>query len=149
MTEITNILGYWLRRAELANAEVFLRHFSELDLSMLQYGILIVVNEKPGIAQKELAQALGAKPSVIVKPLDRLERRGLIVRKRAAPDRRLQSVKLTATGKRLAARADTKTRKAQALLLRDIEHDDQKFLMECLGKIVRNVEQMGDTRKNG
>lgn len=142
MSQLLDVLGYWLRRAELANAEIFVRYFSELDLSMLQYGMLIVVDEQPGIPQKELAKILGAKPSVLVKPLDRLESRGLIIRNRAAPDRRIQSVRLTDSGKKLAARGLEATRKVQTILLQNIEPDHQRILVEGLGQIIRNVEKM-------
>jgi len=141
MSRISDVLGYWLRRSGLASTEIFVRHFAELDLTMLQFGILIVVDEKPGISQKEITKILGAKPSVLVKPLDRLERRGLIVRNRAAPDRRLQSVSLTDSGKDLAAQGYATSEKLQAVLLRNIEPGHRKILFECLSRIVVNVEQ--------
>jgi len=53
---------------------------------------------------RRIAQSLGAPMSTISSALDRLEKRGLVARRRRPGDRRVVHIELTAAGHRLAAK---------------------------------------------
>jgi DNA-binding MarR family transcriptional regulator len=53
---------------------------------------------------RRIAQALAAPISTISSALDRLERKGLVARRRIVDDRRVVRIELTARGRRLALR---------------------------------------------
>jgi DNA-binding MarR family transcriptional regulator len=64
------------------------RAFAPFDLSPPQAFMLRVVNERPGLLQRELAESLTIARPTATRLLDGLERRGLIRRATADGDRR-------------------------------------------------------------
>nr|MDQ6925348.1 MarR family transcriptional regulator [Candidatus Eremiobacteraeota bacterium] len=98
-------LGYHLRRAQLGAFAAFGRHLKETGLTPTLYGVLATIEAWPGIGQGEVADALGADRSTMVRLVDHLERRGLVRRDPRSGDRRTVLPALTAEGAALLARA--------------------------------------------
>src|SRR5271169_817320 len=105
LSGLTSIVGYPLRRAQIAVFEDFARRFQALDLSPAQYSTLVVIGDNPGRNQSEIAGALGIQRPNFVAMMDELERRGLAERSRSGADRRSNAVALTPAGCALLARA--------------------------------------------
>jgi DNA-binding MarR family transcriptional regulator len=103
--ELTGVVGYALRRAQLAVFEDFIARFAELDLKPAQYSVLLVIGRNPGRKQSEIAAALGIQRPNFVAMLDELERRGLAERVRSTTDRRSHAIVLTDDGRALLDRA--------------------------------------------
>ena len=102
LSALTSIVGYPLRRAQLAVFEDFNRRFAALDLSPAQYSTLVAIAANPGRKQSEIAGALGIQRPNFVAMMDELERRGLAERLRTPADRRSRALALTAAGAALA-----------------------------------------------
>lgn len=105
LAQLSNAVGYALRRAQLVVFADFIRRFAELDLKPAQYSILVAVGENPGRRQSEIAAALGIKRPNFAVLLDELERRGLAQRVPSPLDRRSHALVLTPAGEALLARA--------------------------------------------
>ena len=117
LSALTSIVGYPLRRAQLAVFEDFNRRFVALKLSPAQYSALVIIGANPGRKQSEIAGALGIQRPNFVAMMDELERRGLAERLRTPVDRRSRALALTAAGAALAARA----RRVQAEQEKEVE----------------------------
>jgi DNA-binding MarR family transcriptional regulator len=104
------IVGYPLRRAQIAVFEDFARRFASLDLTPAQYSTMVVIGDNPGRNQSEIAGALGIRGPNFVAMMDELQRRGLAERTRSGADRRSNAVALTPEGSALLKRG----REAQA-----------------------------------
>jgi DNA-binding MarR family transcriptional regulator len=117
LSALTSIVGYPLRRAQLAVFEDFNRRFAALKLSPAQYSALVVIAANPGRKQSEIAGALGIQRPNFVAMMDELERRGLAERLRTPVDRRSRALALTAAGAVLIARA----RRVQAEQEKEVE----------------------------
>jgi DNA-binding MarR family transcriptional regulator len=72
-------------------------------------GMLVVVHEPGEWNVRRIAKTLGAPISTISSALDRLEKRGLVNRRRECADRRVVHIELTSAGSRLV----TKIRRSQ------------------------------------
>ena len=70
-------------------------------LSPVSAWALIQLDPDHSISQKELAKRLHCNPSTVVDPTDRLEERGLVVRKPHATDRRIKVLTVTARGRQV------------------------------------------------
>ena len=92
------IIGYKLRRAQLAVFQDFLETFSALKLRPAEFSVLALIAEKPGQKQTEVARQLGIKRANFVALMDGLERRGLAERRKDEHDRRSHSLQLTPKG---------------------------------------------------
>src|SRR5262245_37150249 len=71
------MIGYALRRAQLAVFDEAIRVFAELDLRPAQYSVLALVGHRPGLKQSDVAAALGIQRANFVTLFDGLEQRGL------------------------------------------------------------------------
>jgi DNA-binding MarR family transcriptional regulator len=105
LSGLTAIVGYPLRRAQIAVFEDFARRFASLDLTPAQYSALVVIGGNPGRNQSEIAGALGIRGPNFVAMMDELQRRGLAERSRSGADRRSNAVALTLAGVALLDRA--------------------------------------------
>lgn len=96
---LPQVLGYHLRRTQVA----IFRHFArtvaaETGITPGLLGMLQVIAANPGLAQSRLAEAMEVDRSTIVKVVDQLEARGLIVREASPSDKRSYCLRLTAAG---------------------------------------------------
>lgn len=70
-----------------------------------QYQLLVLLQERGEVEQRELGASMELDPSMVVAFLNPLEQRGLVVRTRSATDRRRHTVALTDDGRRQLAAA--------------------------------------------
>jgi DNA-binding MarR family transcriptional regulator len=95
---LPRMLGYNLRRAHQAAWRTYVSFIGESKIRPGLFSLLILTRFNPGIAQIELGTHLGVDKASIVALLDRLERAGLIERRRSTRDRRRQGIFLTEAG---------------------------------------------------
>lgn len=100
---LAGLLGYHLRRAEVAAMQNFGRHLGRANVSPGQLGVLLTVEANPGINQTRIGRALGIDRSTLVALIDRLEARGFVARKPAPSDRRSHALALTRAGENFLA----------------------------------------------
>jgi DNA-binding MarR family transcriptional regulator len=96
--ELDGLLGYRLRRAQGAMHRDYMATVAELELTQKQTATLWLINANPSVAQVSVAAALGMDRATMMSITDRLEERGLVIRKRSTVDRRRQELYLTPAG---------------------------------------------------
>jgi DNA-binding MarR family transcriptional regulator len=96
--ELDGLLGYRLRRAQGAMHRDFMAAVSQLELTQKQAATLWLINANPGVSQVSVAAALDMDRATMMSITDRLEERGLVIRKRSTVDRRRQELYLTPAG---------------------------------------------------
>lgn len=92
--------GFLLVRLGMVFKARALEHLAGAGFSQYQYSVLALLAEQPQEAQAQIADRLGLDRSQLVRILDGLEDRGLIVRHRDRVDRRRHTVSVTAAGRR-------------------------------------------------
>lgn len=137
LSGLTSVVGYTLRRAQMAVFEDFIQRFSVLDLKPAQYSVLLVIGDNPGRKQSEIAAALGIQRPNFVAMLDELERRGLAERTRSATDRRSHAVVLTPAGRALLDRAKEMQRQQEIDLGEVLGPGGRDTLVDLLKKLAR------------
>src|SRR5438105_12026168 len=70
-------------------------------LSPVSAWVLVQLDPEHAISQKELAARLRCNPSTVVDPTDRLEEKGLVIRRPQPNDRRINILTVTAEGRQL------------------------------------------------
>src|ERR1700721_3867119 len=103
--ELSELLGYSLKRAQLKVFEDFLRCVATLQLTPAQFSVLLLLEKNPGRNQTEIAKTLGILGPNFVAMLDGLESRDLCARMRSTNDRRSHILVLTDKGRAVLARA--------------------------------------------
>jgi DNA-binding MarR family transcriptional regulator len=103
--ELSGLIGYSLKRAQLKIFEDFLRCVAPLRLTPAQFSVLLLLDKNPGRNQTEIANTLGILRPNFVAMLDNLESRDLCARMRSTNDRRSHILVLTEKGRAVLARA--------------------------------------------
>lgn len=98
---LPNLVGYMLRRAQLAVFQDFWRAYEPFDIRPAQYAVLLIIEQNPGLRQSQVSNALNIKRANLVALLDSLESRGLAKRVPVETDRRSYALHLTEDGKAL------------------------------------------------
>lgn len=136
MGPLEHLLGYLLRRAQLAVFEDFIESFSALRLRPAQFSALVVIDRNPGRSQAEIAAALGIARPNFVAMMDELERRGLAERTRSETDRRSHALVLTDAGRRLLKRALQVVARHEARVSRRLGAAEREVLVRLLRRLV-------------
>jgi DNA-binding MarR family transcriptional regulator len=132
---LANMIGYVLRRAQLAVFDDVIASFAELDLRPAQYSVLVLLGQTPGLKQSDVAAALGIQRANFVVLFDGLERRGLAQRTAAPNDRRSYALFLTEEGQRVLARANELEAELEARLDAKLGPGGREQLLALLGKL--------------
>lgn len=99
--ELDGLLGYQLRRAQGAMHRDFMAAVASFELTQKQAATLWLIQANAGVSQAEIAAALGMDRATMMALTDRLEDRGLVIRKRSTVDRRRQDLYLTPAGQNM------------------------------------------------
>jgi DNA-binding MarR family transcriptional regulator len=133
--------GHLLRRAN----QIAVGMFNELvgpDVTPIQYAILRMVHEIPGIDQVSLARRVALDTSTTALTAARLEAKGLLVRRVADNDRRQLKLRLTGEGEVLLASLVSGVHRMHDDLLSALEPTERRLFIRLLRKFVHlNNEQ--------
>lgn len=136
--ELSERLGYLLKRAQLKIFEDFIRCVEPLQLTPAQFSVLLLLDKNPGRNQTEIATTLGILRPNFVAMLDGLESRELCIRIRSTNDRRSHILQLTDKGRAVLARAKKLVAtKHEARLSELLGEDNREALLVMLDKIAR------------
>jgi DNA-binding MarR family transcriptional regulator len=135
---LTTLLGYNLRRAQVAVFQNFAAEVGASELTPGQFGVLVVIDANPGLSQTQLGNALGIDRSTVVAVIDRLESRGLVARQPAPSDRRSHALYLSDSGKTTLRRLTERVRAHERAIARDLSAEEQGRLIELLRRVARD-----------
>jgi len=137
-SSLHEVLGYQFAQASIVTGQVFDTTVGgPMELRPVEYTVLSLVHENPGVSARQLATALAVTPPNITMWIDKLEQRGLVVRERSATDRRAQHLRTTPQGSRTARDATAAVRAAEAAQIDALTPAERAMLIELLTKVAR------------
>jgi len=136
MGELSELLGYMMKRAQLKVSDEFHRCMAPLQLTPAQFSVLLLLDKNPGRNQTEIANTLGILRPNFVAMLDGLESRDLLTRMRSPSDRRSHVLMLTDKGRATLARAKKLVAtRHEARLIELLGPGEHKALLGMMAKI--------------
>lgn len=96
---LDDLIGYALRRAQIAIYEDFEQALGPLDITPQRFSALVVIARNKGMTQSELGRVLGIARSGVVQLIHALEQRGWVARETHGTDSRAWRLVLTASGR--------------------------------------------------
>jgi DNA-binding MarR family transcriptional regulator len=134
---LPSLLGYALRRAQSAVFADFAGTFTRAGEALTpgEFGLLVLVERNGGLSQMTLARALGIDRSTLVPILDRLQARGLVVRRRSPTDGRMHALALTPNGTKALVRYTKLVRSHERRIATGLSADETRMLLELLDKV--------------
>jgi DNA-binding MarR family transcriptional regulator len=129
--------GHLIRRLHQIAVGLYSETTKACNLTPVQYAVLAVLDDYPGISQRILADMVALDRSTIGDVIQRLEDRGLVARQPSPVDRRIRCIHLTVTGKVLLDKIDTLVPQSQVDVLAPLSDGEQAIFLFLLSKLVR------------
>ena len=95
---LRELMGYALRRAQIAIYEDFFATVADLDITPPMFSSMVLIRNNPGLSQSRLGRVVGIARSGTMALVDRLERAGYVERRPTPGDRRVNQLALTPHG---------------------------------------------------
>jgi MarR family transcriptional regulator, lower aerobic nicotinate degradation pathway regulator len=133
--ELLSSTTFLLKRLGFAAKDRAHDAFQGTGLNAFHYAVLALLEEDPRETQATIADALGYDRSHLVRLLDELEERELVVRKRDPVDRRRHVVKLTAAGQTALERLRTIVRELEEDFLAPLDAPQREALHGLLVRL--------------
>lgn len=125
-----------LHRAGQCADTLFQSEISALDVTPRQYAALLAVAKSPGSSQSDLVTATGIDRSTMADLIRRLEKRGLVRRRRTREDARAYAIALTEEGQRVLKAAVPAATRADAKLLAAMMDQQARAFVDYLSTII-------------
>ena len=124
-----------IRRAHQIAVAIFLEEARESRVTPTQFGVLLILERRPGIDQNRLARLLGLDRSTTGMVVRKLAGRGLVARATGAGDLRRRELKLTRPGAAQLRRILESARRAQERLLSPLPAGERRRFLDLLGRV--------------
>jgi DNA-binding MarR family transcriptional regulator len=134
---LPELIGYHLRKAQLAVFQDFARTVGAGELTPAQFAALVVIERNPGLSQTGLGQTLSIDRSTLVAIIDRLEARSLVKRADSPRDRRSYALHISSAGRDLLGELTSRVRTHEAHIAGDLDADEKAVLVGLLSRIRR------------
>lgn len=135
-TDLYDQPGHLIRRAQQIAVSMFHLEMGS-EVTPIQYALLRMLQERPGIDQVTLARLVALDNSTTAATAARLEAKGWITREPSATDRRQRMLRLTREGGRLLDRLVPAVHTLQDSLLAPLSDAERRRFMALLRKFVR------------
>lgn len=139
---LPTLVGYALRRTQIALFADFARATEGFDLSPGQLGLLILIEANPGINAVSLARAVNMDKSSLTPFLAKLEKRDLVVRERSTTDKRSFHIALTDFGLSFLAQVKQQVISHEQRLAKQLGAAKSQRLKTLLGEAEKILMEM-------
>lgn len=135
---LNEVIGYQVVQAGITTLQVFERCVGvPLSLRPVEYSLLALIRDNPGIAPARLARVLSVTPPNITAWVQKLEGRKLVRRETSIDDRRAQQLRLTPVGEKLVADATQHLLDGERERLASLSPGERAILAELLRKLAQ------------
>ncbi|MFM0201149.1 MarR family transcriptional regulator [Paraburkholderia fungorum] len=131
-------LGYYLTKARNVLVERMDRAVKPLGLTAQQIGVILLLSAQRASTPFELSRVMSYDSGSMTRLLDRLEKKGFVVRSRSDADRRMVKLELTQQGRDAAQQLPALGAAVLNEQLRGFSAADHATLLELLGRFIAN-----------
>ena len=142
-TSIWERPGFLVRRLHQIHVAMFLKALSEENVTPIQYGLLSILLDQPGLDQLSVAKELGIDRANVGDILKRLEHRKLLTRVIDPSDKRHNICLLTRDGIAFVNKYRKTVQQTQEQLLEPLSHEERKTFMTLLRRLVAENNDIG------
>jgi DNA-binding MarR family transcriptional regulator len=129
--------AHLIRRAHQSSVALFAEELAAFDVTAVQFAMLNVLLDEPGIDQITLAQRVYFDAATSGSVIGRLEAKGWIRREQDAADKRRRLLWLTPEGKRAVQRMSGPAQNVQQRLMQPLSSSERKVFLQLLAKLVQ------------
>ena len=119
-----------------------MEQLKDTGLTLGQPKVLDYLKDHDGVSQKEIAAGCLIEAGSLTSILNRMEEKGLIVRKMLNGNRRTFHIFMTESGKKNQKLVEESFKKIDKTALNGISEEEQKLFMDIFCRIYRNLADM-------
>ena len=119
-----------------------MEQLKDTGLTLGQPKVLDYLKDHDGVSQKEIAAGCIIEGGSLTSILNRMEKKGLIVRKMLNGNRRTFHIFMTESGKKNQKLVEEAFKKIEKTALNGISEEEQKLFMDIFCRIYRNLADM-------
>jgi DNA-binding MarR family transcriptional regulator len=134
--------GHLLRRAQQYADDLYKKEVGSGGLTARQFTVLHSISSQEGLSQTDLVRKTGIDRSTLADMIARLSKKGYVARQRTKDDARANSVKLTASGKKILSSHESKVMKAETEALNALPKTQQASFMKSLKAYADALEKI-------
>lgn len=138
MTSDISLL-HMLRRASQAADYLFAKEVDDRDITSRQFVVMQAIAAGDGVSQTTIVESTGIDRSTIADVVLRLQKKGLLVRKRSKDDARAYSVRLTEAGKKALEISQKAAKRVDGKLSTNLPEKKRDELLDILLGIAANM----------
>jgi MarR family transcriptional regulator, temperature-dependent positive regulator of motility len=135
-----------LHRAGQCAGDIFNVEMKEGDLTPRQLAVLMAVAQNEGLSQTGLVERTGIDRSTLADIVRRMQRKGLLQRRRTREDARAYSVKLTDEGRKMLRTAEPLAKRVDERILDALPGKQREQFIDDLLSIVDALQRMSPQR---
>ena len=128
--------GHLFRRMQQVAVAIFFEECAGFDITPVQYAALVAIRARPGIDATRLSSLVAFDRSTVGSVLERLEGKGLIIRKPSPDDRRIKLLEITQQAEELLEAVEPAVARAQERMLEPLGRAERGRLLEQLTRLV-------------
>lgn len=132
--------GHLIRRLHQIAVAAFAQEAGDADITPVQFGLLKVLADHPGMDQVSLAKRVALDAATSGSVIARLEAKGWIVRSSDQRDRRRKLIEATPLGLQTLDAVMASVSRAQDVILGPLAGEERAQLMRLLSKLVAGHE---------
>ena len=135
--------GFLIRRLHQLHCALFIEETRDYDITPVQYSLMTALAARGELEQNNLALEIGMERSSVAEVVPRMQRRGLLRRRRSLEDGRVKLISLTHKGANLLQRMAGAVQRAHDRTIDQLEAPDRDWFMLQLIKLVEANQEIG------
>jgi len=135
--------GFLIRRLHQIHLALFAEECSGFEVTPVQYSIMSVIGEQPGMDQSKISTEIGVDRATLASVVARLEANGFLRRIVSRLDRRQKLLTLTARGKAMLIKMQEPVQRAHARTVAPLPPEERELFLTLLTQLVDGGNDYG------
>jgi DNA-binding MarR family transcriptional regulator len=128
--------GFLIRRLHQIHLALFAEECAGFEITPVQYSVLSVIGEQPGMDQSKIATEIGVDRATLASVVARLEANGFLRRTISRLDRRQKLLSLTARGKSMLVKMQEPVQRAHTRTIASLSPQNRELFLNLLTQLV-------------
>lgn len=139
MSSLDKSIGMYINSINRKILRFLSLNLKKYNITTEQWSVLLSLTEEDGVNQKQLAKKVDKDQATLVRILDILERKKLVIRKKSTEDRRSFLIYVTSEGKKLKQEVYPFIEHLFTNITNEISKDQLDLFIDTLNKFEKNI----------
>lgn len=135
-------LNHYFRRCDHLHKRIVDKTMVRAEIYAAQHRILSILDHRPEMSQKEIADVMEVSTATVAVTLKKLEKNGYVVKKMDAADNRINKIFLTEKGKRLVHQGFDIMNQIDLDSVKGFSEEELKLFVSFMKRYLNRLDEM-------